>query len=152
MPSSRLPLQAAPRPTAAPVSAPVPAPVSAPVPAPLPDHLPFALPDLGEEEAAAVLECLRSGWITTGAVSRRFEQEFADFLGGGVTGVAVNSATAGLHLALEALGIGPGDEVIVPTMTSSPGPMPSASSARCRPAVAELTACLLYTSPSPRDS
>ncbi len=84
---------------------------------PASEFLPFALPDLGEEEAAAVLECLRSGWVTTGAVSRRFEQEFADFLGGGVTAVAVNSATAGLHLALEALGIGPGDEVIVPTMT-----------------------------------
>lgn len=82
-----------------------------------PTFLPFALPDLGQEEADAVLECLRSGWITTGAVSRRFEQEFSDFLGGGVSAVAVNSATAGLHLALEALGIGPGDEVIVPTMT-----------------------------------
>ncbi|SEO05752.1 dTDP-4-amino-4,6-dideoxygalactose transaminase [Duganella sp. CF517] len=101
MPSSRPPLEAAPRPPAAPGA----------------DFLPFALPDLGDEEAAAVLECLRSGWITTGAVSRRFEQAFADALGGGVTAVAVNSATAGLHLALEALGIGPGDEVIVPTMT-----------------------------------
>ena len=94
-------------------------PHAVPVPAPQAEQafLPFALPDLGEEEADAVLECLRSGWITTGAVSRRFEQEFADFLGGGVSAVAVNSATAGLHLALEALGIGPGDEVIVPTMT-----------------------------------
>ena len=79
--------------------------------------IPFALPDLGEEEAAAVLECLRSGWITSGAISRQFEQEFAEYLGGDVTALAVNSATAGLHLALEALGIGPGDEVIVPTMT-----------------------------------
>jgi dTDP-4-amino-4,6-dideoxygalactose transaminase len=82
------------------------------------DHfIPFALPDLGQEEATAVLECLRSGWITSGAVSRQFEQEFAAYLGGEVTAIAVNSATAGLHLALEALGIGPGDEVIVPTMT-----------------------------------
>jgi dTDP-4-amino-4,6-dideoxygalactose transaminase len=85
--------------------------------APAPAFLPFALPDLGQEEAAAVLECLRSGWITSGPVSRQFEQEFAAWLGGGVTAIAVNSATAGLHLALEALGIGPGDEVIVPTMT-----------------------------------
>jgi len=81
------------------------------------DFLPFALPDLGHEEAAAVLECLQSGWITSGPVSRQFEQEFAAYLGADVHAIAVNSATAGLHLALEALGIGPGDEVIVPTMT-----------------------------------
>lgn len=79
--------------------------------------IPFALPDLGDEEATAVLECLRSGWITSGPVSRQFEQEFAAYLGGDVLAMAVNSATAGLHLALEALGVGPGDEVIVPTMT-----------------------------------
>ena len=87
------------------------------MPYPTNDFLPFALPDLGEEEAAAVLACLRSGWITSGPVSRQFEQDFADYLGGEVHAIAVNSATAGLHLALEALGIGPGDEVIVPTMT-----------------------------------
>ena len=81
------------------------------------DFLPFALPDLGHEEAAAVLECLQSGWLTSGPVSRQFEQEFAAYLGGDVHAIAVNSATAGLHLALEAFGIGPGDEVIVPTMT-----------------------------------
>ena len=84
---------------------------------PTDDFLPFALPDLGHEEAAAVLECLQSGWLTSGPVSRQFEQEFAAYLGGDVHAIAVNSATAGLHLALEALGIGPGDEVIVPTMT-----------------------------------
>ena len=79
--------------------------------------LPFALPDIGEEEIAAVVECLRSGWVTTGPKTRQFEHEFAAYLGGGVETVSVNSATAGLHLALEALGIGPGDEVIVPTLT-----------------------------------
>ncbi|MDL2354109.1 MAG: DegT/DnrJ/EryC1/StrS family aminotransferase [Pseudomonadota bacterium] len=79
--------------------------------------LPFALPDIGEEEIAEVVECLRSGWVTTGPKTRQFEQEFGAYLGGGVETVSVNSATAGLHLALEALGIGPGDEVIVPTMT-----------------------------------
>jgi dTDP-4-amino-4,6-dideoxygalactose transaminase len=79
--------------------------------------LPFALPDIGEDEIAAVVECLRSGWITTGPKAREFERAFADYLGGGVEAIAVNSATAGLHLALEALGIGPGDEVIVPTLT-----------------------------------
>jgi dTDP-4-amino-4,6-dideoxygalactose transaminase len=87
--------------------------------APRPEHpfLPFALPDIGEEEIAAVVECLRSGWVTTGPKAREFERAFADYLGGGVEAIAVNSATAGLHLALEALGIGPGDEVIVPTLT-----------------------------------
>ena len=79
--------------------------------------LPFALPDIGEEEIAAVVECLRSGWVTTGPRTRQFEFEFAAYLGGEVETVSVNSATAGLHLALEALGIGPGDEVIVPTLT-----------------------------------
>jgi dTDP-4-amino-4,6-dideoxygalactose transaminase len=79
--------------------------------------LPFALPDIGEEEIAAVAECLRSGWVTTGPRTRQFEQDFAHYLGGGVDTISVNSATAGLHLALEALGIGPGDEVIVPTLT-----------------------------------
>jgi len=55
--------------------------------------------------------------VTTGPKTRQFEQEFAAYLGGGVETISVNSATAGLHLALEALGIGPGDEVIVPTLT-----------------------------------
>src|SRR5258705_427813 len=79
--------------------------------------LPFALPDIGEEEIAEVVSCLRSGWVTTGPKTRQFEQEFGAYLGGGIETVSINSATAGLHLALEALGIGPGDEVIVPTMT-----------------------------------
>ena len=79
--------------------------------------LPFALPDIGEEEIGAVETCLRSGWVTTGPVTRRFEEAFRDYLGGEVEAIAVNSATAGLHLALESLGIGPGDEVIVPTLT-----------------------------------
>lgn len=79
--------------------------------------LPFALPEIGEEEIAEVVACLRSGWVTTGPKTRQFEQEFGAYLGAGVETVSLNSATAGLHLALEALGIGPGDEVIVPTMT-----------------------------------
>ena len=79
--------------------------------------LPFALPDIGEEEIAEVVAVLRSGWITTGPMTKRFEADFTAFLGGGVESLAVNSATAGLHLALEALGIGPGDEVITTTHT-----------------------------------
>ena len=79
--------------------------------------LPYARPDIGDEEIAAVSDALRSGWVTTGPQTRLFEQAFTDYLGGGLESIAVNSATAGLHLALEALGIGPGDEVILPTLT-----------------------------------
>lgn len=81
------------------------------------EFLPFALPDIGEPEIQAVVEAMRSGWLTTGPRAAAFEREFADFLGGDLHAVALNSATAGLHLALEAVGIGPGDEVIVPTWT-----------------------------------
>lgn len=80
--------------------------------------LPFARPDITEAEIEAVTQTIRSGWLTTGPNAASFEKEMADFLGGGdITCVAVNSATAGLHLAVEALGIGPGDEVLVPTWT-----------------------------------
>jgi len=79
--------------------------------------LPFALPEIGDEEIAEVVDSLRSGWITTGPKTRRFEESFAAYLGGNVECIAVNSATAGLHLALEALGLGPGAAVIVPTHT-----------------------------------
>lgn len=81
------------------------------------NFLPFALPDIGEEEIAAVVQALRSGWVTTGPQARQFEADFAAFFGGGLEAIAVNSATAGLHLGLEALGIGPGDEVITTTHT-----------------------------------
>ncbi|MFN9745256.1 MAG: DegT/DnrJ/EryC1/StrS family aminotransferase [Betaproteobacteria bacterium] len=86
----------------------------------MPDRpfLPFALPDIGDDEIAEVVDALRSGWVTTGPKTRRFESDFAGFLGGqGLHAIAVNSATAGLHLALEALGIGPGDEVVTTTHT-----------------------------------
>lgn len=79
--------------------------------------LPFALPEIGEEEIAEVVSTLRSGWVTTGPKAKQFEADFADYLGGGVEAIAVNSATAGLHLGLETLGIGPGDEVITTTHT-----------------------------------
>jgi dTDP-4-amino-4,6-dideoxygalactose transaminase len=79
--------------------------------------LPFALPDIGEEEIAAMSDALRSGWVTTGPKTKQFEQAFTEYLGGGVESISVNSATAGLHLALEALGVGPGDEVIAPSLT-----------------------------------
>ncbi|MFN0108130.1 MAG: DegT/DnrJ/EryC1/StrS family aminotransferase [Blastocatellia bacterium] len=81
------------------------------------NFLPFALPDIGEEEIAEVVDSLRSGWLTTGPKTQRFEREFADFIGSGIQALAVNSATAGLHLVLEAFGIGPGDEVITTPYT-----------------------------------
>jgi dTDP-4-amino-4,6-dideoxygalactose transaminase len=83
-----------------------------------PPFLPFALPEIGEEEIAEVVDTLRSGWVTTGPKAMRFEKAFGEFLGDpALHCIAVNSATAGLHLALEALGIGPGDEVITTTHT-----------------------------------
>jgi dTDP-4-amino-4,6-dideoxygalactose transaminase len=80
--------------------------------------LPFALPEIGDEEIAEVVDTLKSGWVTTGPKARRFEAAFTEYLGDpSLESIAVNSATAGLHLALEALGIGPGDEVITTTHT-----------------------------------
>lgn len=83
----------------------------------MPPFLPFALPDIGEEEIDEVVDTLRSGWITTGPKAKAFEAEFAGMIGGGVYALSVNSATAGLHLALEALGIGPGDVVVTTPYT-----------------------------------
>src|SRR5690625_1747579 len=81
-------------------------------------RVPFAVPDIGDREISAVAEAMRSGWLTTGPNAAAFEQEFAETLGGDpIQAIAVNSATAGLHLALEALGVSSGDEVIVPTWT-----------------------------------
>ncbi|TWV82421.1 DegT/DnrJ/EryC1/StrS aminotransferase family protein [Moraxella sp. VT-16-12] len=80
--------------------------------------LPFSLPDITEVEIQEVVETLRSGWVTTGPKARQFEQDFITFLGDEtLEAIAVNSATSGLHLALEAVGVQAGDEVIVPTYT-----------------------------------
>ena len=79
-------------------------------------YLPFARPSITAAERAAVLDVLDSGWLTTGAQTKAFETGFAAFVGARHA-VALNSATAALHLALEALRVGPGDEVIVPTWT-----------------------------------
>jgi len=79
--------------------------------------LPFALPEIGEEEVSEVSDTLRSGWLTTGPKTKRFEEEFAEYIGGDVEALAVNPATAGLHLAAEACGIGPGHEVITTPYT-----------------------------------
>jgi len=78
--------------------------------------IPFALPCLGEAEINEVVDTLRSGWLTTGPKTKRFEEEFAQFIGIPYA-LAVNSCTAGLHLALEAIGIQPGDKVITTPYT-----------------------------------
>src|SRR5438093_3145933 len=79
-------------------------------------YLPFHLPDIGDEEISSVVQTLRSGWLTTGPRVKQFESDFGQYVGASYA-VAVNSGTAALHLALEAVGIQQGDEVIVPTMT-----------------------------------
>jgi len=71
---------------------------------------------MGEEEVSAVAEVLRSGWITTGRHCKQLEDDCAAMTGARHA-VALTSATAGMHLVLQALGIGPGDEVITPSMT-----------------------------------
>jgi dTDP-4-amino-4,6-dideoxygalactose transaminase len=97
------------------------------------DPIPFARPFIGKEEEEAVLRVLRSGWLTTGKETLDFEKEFGKFLSETTLPVtinhtnndassplpclAVNSATSGLHLALEACGVGPGDLVLVPSCT-----------------------------------
>ena len=80
------------------------------------DFLPFALPDIGEQEIEEVCDSMRSGWLTTGPKVKQFEAAFADFISA-KHALAVNSATSGLHLALEAIGIGPGDQVLTSTHT-----------------------------------
>jgi dTDP-4-amino-4,6-dideoxygalactose transaminase len=78
--------------------------------------LPFAAPSLGPEEEAEVLDALRSGWLTSGPKVKKFEEEFAARVGA-KHAVAVNSCTAALHLALEAVGVESGDEVLTTPMT-----------------------------------
>jgi dTDP-4-amino-4,6-dideoxygalactose transaminase len=81
------------------------------------DFIPFSLPQISNDEINEVIDTLRSGWITTGPKVRQFESDFQSFIGDNVEVIAVNSATAGLHLALEALGVGEGDEAIIPSLT-----------------------------------
>ncbi|MBN1699119.1 MAG: DegT/DnrJ/EryC1/StrS family aminotransferase [Spirochaetales bacterium] len=80
------------------------------------DYIPFAKPCLGVEEERAVVEVLKSGWLTTGKVTREFEKAFAEFLGAGYAR-AVSSGTAGLHLCLEAVGVKEGTRVVTTPYT-----------------------------------
>jgi dTDP-4-amino-4,6-dideoxygalactose transaminase len=78
--------------------------------------LPYCLPSISDEEIAEVVDSLRSNWITTGPKTKQFESELAAYVGARHV-VAVSSCTAALHITLAAHDIGPGDEVIVPTLT-----------------------------------
>lgn len=82
----------------------------------LDEFLPFHRPFMGEEEIAEVVDTLKSGWLTLGRKTQRFEEKFAAYVGA-EHAVAVSSCTAALHLSLEALGVGPGDEVILSPYT-----------------------------------
>jgi dTDP-4-amino-4,6-dideoxygalactose transaminase len=79
-------------------------------------HVPFFRPSISDADVREVEDTLRSGWLTTGPKTKRFEQEFAAAVGG-AHAVAVNSCTAALHLAIEAVGLRPGQGVLVPTFT-----------------------------------
>jgi dTDP-4-amino-4,6-dideoxygalactose transaminase len=98
------------------------------------DFIPFARPSIGIEEEEAVLEVLRSGWLTTGKVARAFEEEFASFVGARRS-LAVNSATSGLQLAMDALGIGPGTKIATSPYTFA------SSAAAARHLGAEVAFC-----------
>ena len=80
------------------------------------DFLPFSRPSMGAEEIAALQDVLMSGWITTGPKNQQLEEAFCQ-LTGNQHAIAVCSATAGMHVTLMALDIGPGDEVITPSQT-----------------------------------
>ena len=80
------------------------------------EFLPFTRPSISEAEIQAVGDVLRSGWITTGPRAAEFEKKFSEFTGCAAA-VSVSSATGGMHVALKALGIGPGDEVLTPSLT-----------------------------------
>src|SRR2546426_534408 len=81
--------------------------------------IPVSRPTLGAEELQAVREVFESRWLGMGAVTKNFEEAISEFLGGSPPSqvIAVNTGTTALHLALDALNVGPGDEVIVPSLT-----------------------------------
>ena len=78
--------------------------------------LPLTEIEISEEDVEAVMECLRSGWLTMGPRTEAFEADFANYIGA-EHAIAVSSGTAALHLSMLAAGIGPGDEVIVPALS-----------------------------------
>jgi dTDP-4-amino-4,6-dideoxygalactose transaminase len=80
------------------------------------ERIPFAVPDITEREVSAVVETMRSGWLTTGPSTQRFEEQFAELIQV-PHALAVNSCTSGLHLALDACGVRENDAVVLPTLT-----------------------------------
>ena len=78
--------------------------------------VPFAIPECGDDEIQEVTDVIKSGWLTTASRCAQFEEEFAGFVGARHA-LAANSATAALHLGLEALGVKAGDKVLIPTFT-----------------------------------
>jgi dTDP-4-amino-4,6-dideoxygalactose transaminase len=120
-------------------------PQADPKPATPARSIPFYRPDVGEEEVAAVVETLRSGWLTVGPRTQRFEQDFAKTIGS-AHAVAVSSCTAALHLALDALDLNPGDEVITSTHTFT-ATAAAIVHAGARPVLADCTADTLNLDP-----
>jgi dTDP-4-amino-4,6-dideoxygalactose transaminase len=106
----------------------------------------FTRPSVGAEEERAVLEVLRSGWLTTGPVTERFEHAFRRFVGA-PHAVGVSSCTAGLHLLLRAAGVGPGDEVVTSPMTF-PATVNAILHAGARPVLADVLPRLLTLDPA----
>jgi len=80
------------------------------------EFLPFSVPDINDADIAAITTVLKSGWITTGRFAAEFETRLGEYIGC-APGVALTSATAGMHVLFKALGIGPGDEVLTPSLT-----------------------------------
>jgi dTDP-4-amino-4,6-dideoxygalactose transaminase len=105
------------------------------------EPLPFARAELGPEEEAAVVAVLRSGWLTTGPKAAEFERGFAELVGTRFA-LATNSWTAGMHLLLRAMGVGPGDEVVVPAITFPPT-LNAVLHAGAQPVVADVLPDLL---------
>lgn len=108
--------------------------------------VPFYRPDIGEEEIAAVVETLRSGWITVGPRTQELEERFAEYIGS-PQAIAVSSCTAALHLALDALDLRPGDEVITSTLTFT-ATGATIIHAGARPVLADCTPDTLNIDPS----
>ena len=111
----------------------------------LPPFLPFSRPSITDREKQAVLDVLDSGWLTTGPRAKLFEERFAAKVGSRHA-VALNSATAALHLGLEAVGVGPGDEVVLPTWTfAATGEVVAYCGAR--PVLVDIDAATLNAAP-----